>query len=446
MPAVRAVDSITLEPPPETWGPLAERFIRPDSAARFRRQLGLPPRGLIVMGGHQAQFWHPGVVAKVFAVTAAARSLGATPAWLVVDHDTNTPDQIRYPVRTDALAVATWPVAPATDTLATGSRRAIVPGQPDPANTDQFVADGLRRMHDALGRSARGSLAEQFTAAAVDLIDEPGLHILRSSDLASTALFTQLLADPGALADSYNCAVASSANRAELRPLSADHRGRELPVWRLSPEGVRSPVFDSQLESIDLSTLAPRALLTTGLVRLAGCDLFVHGTGGGHETGYDRVTEVWFDDLLGATLAPSVVATATAYLPLDADTPSQEQIDRAKWLAHNARHNPALLDDSRTAEAKAQILARAEQAKADKQNPAPIFAELQHLLADYRESHADRLAQLSADADRLEARGAESAIARDRTWAFPLYPPSVIDELRERIVRAFGDATIARAT
>jgi len=446
VPAEQSVDSVTLEPSPETWGSLAENFARPDSAARFRQQLGLPTDGLIVMGGHQAQFWHPGVLAKVFAVAAAARSLGATPAWLVVDHDTNAPDQIRYPVRIDSLAATTWWAAPRVDSLTTGSRPAITPTAPSVEHTQPFVADGLRQMRSALAKHTGGSLSDQLTSAAMDLIGESEMRIVRSSDLARTDLFSHVLADPAALADSYNRAVASVKNGSDIRPLTVDDRGRELPLWHISADGTRSPVYGSQLSSIDPSALAPRALLMTGLIRLAGCDLFVHGTGGGNETGYDRITEAWLSELLGAALAPSVVATATARLPLDADAPSEEQIDRAKWLAHNAKHNPALLDDRQAADAKTDILARAERAKADKQNPAPIFAELQRLLADYRDRHADRLAQLLADANRLEARREESAVAHDRTWPFPLYPPTMIDQLREQVGRGFGDPTIARAT
>ena len=38
----------------------------------------------------------------------------------------------------------------------------------------------------------------------------------------------------------------------------------------------------------------------TGLMRLAGCDLFIHGTGGG---AYDLVTEEWLGSWMGWTLA-----------------------------------------------------------------------------------------------------------------------------------------------
>ena len=69
--------------------------------------------------------------------------------------------------------------------------------------------------------------------------------------------------------------------------------------------------------------------------------------------------------------------------------------------------------------AKAEILARAEEAKANKQNPAPIFAELQKLLGAYRERHADRLSELASEADRLEARRNDAKLAHVRHGASP---------------------------
>ena len=44
----------------------------------------------------------------------------------------------------------------------------------------------------------------------------------------------------------------------------------------------------------------------TGMARLAACDLFVHGTGGGI---YDTITEAWFREWLGVELAPTIAVT-----------------------------------------------------------------------------------------------------------------------------------------
>ena len=437
------VESITIDPDASRWRGLLERFAAPSSGARFREQLGLPTDSRVVMGGHQAGFWHPGVLAKLFAVVAAAEALDAVAAWLVVDHDTNTPDQIRYPVERDGLADAVWSVAPAIEDRATGRRAGVQPSDPDPGRSAPFVADGLARMRGALSAAAAGDLAGQFQDAAIRLAGDVEVIAVRSSELAKTDLFRELLRDADAVHRSYNDAVARDD---AFRALTIDDRGPELPAWRFNDDGVRESLFATELASTNSSDLAPRALLMTGLIRYAGCDLFVHGTGGGDDDGYDRITQTWFHDLLGAKLAPSVVVTADVLLPIDDDTPTEAQIERAKWLAHNAKHNPALLDDHDSASAKEQILARAEQAKAAKQNPASIFAELQTLLAGYRERHADRLSALVDEAERLESRRDAARLAHDRTWAFPLHPTGSIDELRARIDAAFGVATIARAT
>jgi hypothetical protein len=77
---------LTIRPPAPEWAALLKHN---DSAqaTRFRRELGLPTGKPLIMTGHQAEFWHTGILAKYLAADAAAGALGADVAWLVVDQD-----------------------------------------------------------------------------------------------------------------------------------------------------------------------------------------------------------------------------------------------------------------------------------------------------------------------------------------------------------------------
>ncbi|MFT3686998.1 MAG: hypothetical protein QM783_19105 [Phycisphaerales bacterium] len=96
-------------------------------------------------------------------------------------------------------------------------------------------------------------------------------------------------------------------------------------------------------------------LLMTALLRWLGCDLFIHGLGGGASGdeaggGYDKVAERWFAHWLGneAALAPSVVATATVLLPLGESGPLLTESDLldVQHKAHRGRHHPRILGDA----------------------------------------------------------------------------------------------------
>src|SRR5579864_8908961 len=91
---------ITVRPEASTWGGLLRSRAPVDGRAqRFPEELGLPGDRPVIMSGHQAQVWHPGILAKLMAARSAAKLSAAAVAWLVVDQDDHEPWEIRYPVR-----------------------------------------------------------------------------------------------------------------------------------------------------------------------------------------------------------------------------------------------------------------------------------------------------------------------------------------------------------
>lgn len=454
---------VLIRPAPAQWPHLLSSTARSSDALALRAELDLSPDRPIILSGHQAQFWHPGIVAKIFAAHAAARAQSAQFVWLVVDHDENDPFALRYPVLRDgktrpALAVENWNAAPSdlSTPRCAGLRPAARPAPLPTGDKANFAAPeiqgGLRAINAALAAHLSApSAAAQVTLAAFDLLAPllPRPAILSSTDLSRTAVFRTLVekmaADPAHCISAYNAAVATQPPHARLRPL-ADN---ELPLWKLDrAAAIRRPATIADARTATPADLAPRALFLTALLRLAACDLFIHGTGGGGATegeGYDIVTDRWINNWLGQTLAPVVTVSATLRLGIDSaveSPPSPAEIDRARWLAHHAQHNPAILEDASAVQAHHSAVATLtrlhHRRDADsRREKKAAYIELHKAIAASRDRNADRLAALSTSAAASAARRVESVIAADRTWAFPLYHRPQLEQLQSVINKNF---------
>ncbi|MFN7022192.1 MAG: hypothetical protein ACK4WH_12815 [Phycisphaerales bacterium] len=428
----------------------------PSAEARaFREQLGLPIDRPVVMTGHQAQVWHPGILAKYLAADAYAEREGAACAWVWVDQDAHAPVLVRYPVRVNgggedqALSVRVWNAGGGGggEDVPTARMPAFAPGALPVLNSgERFAAPGVERglveIHGALGRhvgagSAAAQLAGAMREMLAPLVRAPGVDVL-SLAISRTSLFAEVVermrSDAGACIRTYREAVAAHP-RERVAILGED----ELPLWRIGREhgSPRRRVSVAELRDgrVAPSELAPKALLMTGLLRMAGCELFIHGTGGGgragHE-GYDRITEDWLRAWLGVGLAPMAVVTATMHLRIGLAGPGIRELRRRQWLAHRARHDPSLLNDAAAADRKREFTARVREAMDTPAGAVGVYKEMHRFLADYRARHADEIRRLDEAADHATARARDAEIAHDRSWAFPLYEADQISALRER--------------
>lgn len=447
-------ESLTLRPQPPEW--LRGLRTAPASAIgstnlETRRELGLPTDRPILMSGHQVEFWHAGVLAKLLAIDGARRvEPGVHLAWVDVDQDANQPWRIAYPAQspTGGLVRRVWDVSggPAREEeLALGIVKAL---QATPAPSDAYtpgVQAGLDQIAAALGQARHApSAAAQFGNAAFALSGESGRGIQRMSalTLAQTSLFAALvermLREPARCCQAYN-AGAMAHPQAGVRPLDA--RG-ELPLWSISPSGLRRRVFAGSLPTDGV--LAPKALFMTLLLRMAACDMFVHGLGGEQ---YDQVMVAWARGWLGAeaVLAPAVAASATrlvAFPGIEAPTP--EEIRAARWVSAHARHDPGLVGDAALLTEKRRLVQ--EIASLPRRSPARrvAYERLLGLLETMRSSHAAELAGLKAEATRLGAARELATIVHDRTWAFPMLNPASVDSLRSEICEAFSNPARGR--
>ncbi|HED54374.1 MAG TPA: hypothetical protein ENJ00_09290, partial [Phycisphaerales bacterium] len=242
------------DPEASAWRGLVRGMPGDGRVRRFREQLGLPVDRPIIMAGHQAQLWHPGILVKHLAGEALAERLGGVSVWLVVDQDANEPFQFAAPARKgdepmrrvelDLLPPAQrgGPKRP------TGLRPAIRPEHP--GRTGVFD-DRLDALVEAVAeRAGESSAAAQVTQALFDWLD--GIiarpKLVFASRIAETDLFQSLLEsakqDTEAWSAGFNLAVDAVPGSGAGRLRAGEDP--ELPMWRLDGRGrrVRARVSD----------------------------------------------------------------------------------------------------------------------------------------------------------------------------------------------------------
>ncbi len=437
---------LVIDPPASKWPELVGSSDVGEAGRQMRRELGLPEDRPVVMSGHQAEFWGPGILAKWIAGVVGAEALGACAAWLVADQDVGDAAQIRYPDADDDGS--TRPGEARLDPARAPGEGAKPTSRQAPIDAGPATPGPLKQIASALrAHEQEPDAARQVQAALAGLAEPicPPPQAVFARELSRTTLFAELVdrmrQDPAACARAYNDAVARHPD-AGVRPLveTDEARGVELPLWLIDEGGRRRRVTAAELADATPEQLAPRALLLTALVRLGACDLFIHGTGGG---AYDQIMEDWIGAWLDRRPAPAAVVTATVLPDVPGvDLGAVERAERAAWRAHAAAHNPGLVGDERAADAKRELVGQIEAAKRAGLDPAPHFRRLHGLLAEFRGANSSDLGALTAEAERLTAQAAGSRraaqVARDRTLAFPLMPRERLLALRDAIRGEFA--------
>ncbi|HEX8875955.1 MAG TPA: hypothetical protein VF777_04345 [Phycisphaerales bacterium] len=455
-----ASPQLRFDPAPDAWESLVRRGPIPSFARTFREQMGMVSDAPIVLSGHQAELWHPGILAKHLAAEAVAARVGGVSAWIVVDHDVPHELALRIPARDAEGRLVRKKLALLAEIDATRATGWIAPSASPSWSAADAALPALGARVDAIRAAldaAKGekNWAAQVTAATQQLLPAglPRLTPVFATRLQQTDLFRAavraMATDAAGAIASYNDA-ARLAPDAELRPL--DGTKGELPLWRIDARGTRRRVLAAELsgaptDSAAFDGLMPRALLMTALLRVAGCDLFIHGVGG---FVYDRAMEQWHRSWLanalkpvtggGAELAPMVLASATLRLPLEAKgVPEPGAIRAAVWRAHHARHDPgdASVGDAATAARKRELVAMIDARKKRGESSAAEFRALHDLLAAHRQKHARALDALANAAASLRAQSAQASVIDDRTWSFALQEPGAIVRLYEAVCAAF---------
>lgn len=473
--------SVTIEPPPAAWRDLpprsrAEATFLGRSAKHWQtltrtELLGGDPHRVIATG-HQPGFFHPGVLAKYLALDAAGAALSADAlVEVVVDQDVGDLRSIRVPVidSEEVLTAASlpWSLWPGEEPQSPTGRQPPLLVDPHAwrlAAGDRFalpqVEPRCRAMGRALGLLARSESRAEQTALAAALLREvdfanhslprlgtraaggacPPRYMVTASSLPTTSLWRAIIdrmrEEPQAACESYNAAVAAQP-AAGVAPLETRGSGGcEVPCWLITDDGLRHRAFEHDLRRPD-ALLWPRALLMTGLVRLALCDLFIHGTSGFE---YDRITERWFDRWLDAPLAPRTMTTATMTLDFEHRPEAVGDLAHARWMMHHLPFNVhRFISDP---EAKAQHEAIVNEIESLPRRSALRLAAFERLRTFQRDL-LSRHPQLIDEARRrlrvAQRRMDESTVIGDRTWAFPLHDPESLAALAERVRDLFKE-------
>jgi hypothetical protein len=353
----------------------------------------------LIMTGHQPTILHPGLVFKFQLAARAAHECCATAIAILMDTDEGDAGAFQWPSAGQSGLHHPWNVAElhsgsiASGTLHSGS---IAAGTSALFLTQRVrsadeVADLCRRVEDELARCGRQTALAPFRQAMADYqrlagcsaVDAnslvrrrhrlvPGLLELPMSKLCAMpevrSFLCDLLQDCRRLHQVYNQSLKrwrserGIANPANPFPNLAERDGQlELPLWLVDTQtGDRSAIWTRQVQGrVELlaggtvverleagrrpevgaetsKLLVPRGAMITVVLRLLGCDLFVHGTGG---STYDRFTDELIRDYIGIVPPAYVVASASRFLFADqrAELSAMDDLaGRQRDLVHHA--------------------------------------------------------------------------------------------------------------
>jgi len=452
------VESVRIDPPCARWPALMERKFAGTVLGRSldewksltRQELGLPTDRPVIATGHQAGWWHPGILAKYIAVDHAAKQHNWAAANLIVDQHDESFGNIDVPLRRPDGLLLTREVQ-----MPSSVAGRIMGRQPPTATLDEVRlpnADGdfveaLRSMRGGLLKHAGApNAAMQMAGTMTDLMrDQAGIApmpMLSATQLMRTSIAREFVrrmaSDPTGCAQAYNRA-ASAVPQARLGPLLIRDDYIELPLWRIDDDGRRKRAYDNDAETHSGQTdevpgvdLLPRALLMTAIMRLAVCDLFIHGVGGGV---YDIAMERWLRDWLGVEVAPMATVTATVRLRIMDDDVPPDELMQAMKSARLKWHDPEWVEiKGRPSDPKQAILNAINGQARNSPLRRQAFLDMHEGLAKARDAKADAIAAAQQRVERARVSVANRKVALRRDWAWPLYPRASIDTLRRKIV------------
>jgi hypothetical protein len=373
--------------------------------AESRAALGLPADRFIVMTGHQAGIWHAGIAEKFVAGARLAAERGGVLVHVVVDHDLNDAALVAFPAlvggKLARLALERSPRGAGPNAL----RKPVRTMRPErahevPAEIEPALAAIERAIAAERGRE---NLAMQMAHAANALLASHARvdHTLAATAIAALPFAEAMRAHFAPMREAYNAAVRGE----RIAPLAP----QELPFWKLD----RATASRAALMEGDAADLvAPRALTLTAIARLALCDAFIHGTGGGR---YDLAMERWiaaaFGDDARTALAPMSVVTATKFAPLARFVPSFDA-DATPDALRALEQDP--FNDGGTA--KRALRAAITGSRAEKR---AAYVAMRRAIVEARAARASELASMRARIAANRDAIAAHALANDRTWPFP---------------------------
>ncbi len=485
--------AVLIEPPAPR---LFEALANPGSASAFsirlcddqtvehhrstlRSALGL--RSPVIVTGHQAEFFHAGIIAKSIATWELAQRTEGTALFVTVASDTPKSVQLVVP-RVDGDAVARTGVAiPGLITslpvehLSTQPRRSWVQFFEDVRSvTDDYDATLMPVIENAvLAIGDEISPLDAMVAtrrAAEAAIGLTGMRDISVGTLSATpafiAYFRTIACDALRFATCYNDAQAEYRARNNVRnrqrpvPLLNVIDGRvELPFWLewpgaarrrlyVSPTGTQLTIFADREELGTVCETAvsnplpngwlirPRALALSSFIRLFLADMFIHGIGGAK---YDEMTDAFLERFFGAAPPSLACVTATKRLPLPDNGTTPETLYAARHTARDHYWNPQrrvadVPDDLR--DEKARLIKESEALRAQQADSSArrrTFAALRAVTEMMRKATPGYETQLEEQVTQVASQLERDRIARNREYFFGLHSTGALMALRRQI-------------
>ncbi len=437
------------------------------------------PTGPLVVSGHQPELFHPGVWFKNFALDSLAKAAGGVGLHLLIDSDLCRETSIRVPTgsveapRVEAIdydtPAATMPheQREIRDAELLGSFADRVIKKTLSPSGDPLVgqlweqAAGASREDMNLGRmlsKARHRLERAWGSKTLEL---PFSQV--ADDEGFRRFAAELLQRAGETANAYNEALATYRDAHRLRnaaqplpDLAADGSWIETPFWVWSDaEPTRRPlVARVETRSLTLTDrqgwtatgpadadgvvawltdlradgikIRSRALATTLYCRLVLADLFLHGIGGAK---YDQVTDLLGERLFGTAPPPYATLTATLRLPIEHNTPTeQDRLAAVKRLRDLDYHPEWFVEDHPAAQEKQRLIREANTAT----NTAAWHQAIQRANEALRETVHDRRVQAERILEETKLGLRRAAILDSREYSFCLFPAA---DVRDRLTK-----------
>jgi len=446
----------------------------------------------VIGTGHQAEFFHAGVFAKLVAVSALARQCGGNSVFLLVDSDLPRSGSLRVPeITPDGLRCAELQL-PGSDPLrpVEGQRAASRTAWQDffagiAARCAHYEADLLRSFAEAWLSCAAGPVdfCDALGRGLGDVARTLGLadvQMIRVSHFCQTAAFrafaAELLMKAQRSGECYNAAQAAYRARHRVRtanrpvpPLLLSSERAEVPLWVYRDNGSRARLYvAARPDHIDLFAdqqpigslataeladpdrhavpwpveeagwrLRPRALALAACARLLLADLFVQGVGGAQ---YDEITDDWLERFLGVGAAPYCCVSATLHLPLPRSGVGVAEVRAARRACRDACFNPQRhlpdLSESLLNERAALIRRSDELRRRDRRARAErraVFTRIREVNEQLLDCHPGRVAELHRLADVLERQWRQDQLALDREYFVALHARRDLEELVSRL-------------
>lgn len=444
----------------------------------------------IVASGHQPELFHPGVWLKNWLLHEIARRFNAQPVNFVIDNDLADSVSLKSPAFKDGkiefesvtfdrpTAALPWEERPIADFqffASFGERltqrleniapdaiiRQLWPLVVEAANKTKkigaAIARGRQRLEESLGvtnheaplsRMCQTKSFAKFAAAV--LFDIERFQSIYNTALSEYRCVHKLRSETHPAPDlirrqrSFETPFwVWSTERPARRPMFIEqtsngviltnHHGVEWPVGFNDAETISSDIFRAARHGVKIR---PRALMTTMFLRLAVCDLFIHGIGGAM---YDQATDLIARRFFGVTPAPFITATATLKLPWHSEPVDQHSAIAAhKRMLRDLTFNPQRFLKGSESEQSSALLA--ERQRWIDQSPPPgegkhrrreimrINHQLQPFVQNQREQTKAQLLEL-----QNQQRFFQQATSRE--FSFALFPAALLVNEYEKMLR-----------